>query len=47
LAGTGAMAQKMIMVTGTNSGEAFATVDAGIINREPSCAYSLTGISVS
>lgn len=37
----------VLQITGTNAGEAYVTVDAGIINREPSCAYSLTGIAPS
>lgn len=41
-----AVAQGVLMITGTNAAEAFVTKDTGVINRMPGCAYSLTGISV-
>lgn len=37
----------ILQITGTNAGEAYVTVDAGVVLREPASSYSLTGISVS
>lgn len=37
----------VLQITGTNAAEAYVTSDVGIINREPACGYSLTGISSS
>ncbi len=37
----------VLQVNGYNTGIAYVTSDAGIINREPSCSYSLTGIAPS
>ena len=37
----------VLQITGTNAAEAYVTSDAGIINKEPGCAYSLTGIAAS
>lgn len=41
-----AVAEGVLMITGTNAAEAFVTSDTGILNRQPSASYSLTGISV-
>ncbi len=37
----------VLFITGTNAAEAYVTKDTGIINREPGCSYSLTGITQS
>lgn len=37
----------VLFVTGQNVAQAYVTSDAGIINREPGCSYSLTGITQS
>lgn len=37
----------VLLITGTNAGVSYVSSDAGILNREPSCSYSLTGITTS
>lgn len=39
--------QGVLQVNGYNTGIAYVTSDVGILNREPSCSYSLTGITPS
>ncbi len=41
------LSQGVLQVNGYNTGIAYVTSDVGILNREPGCSYSLTGITPS